>query len=75
VRKGVRLMSFLRRLRDAWGTMFILARLCRDEGQDLIEYALIVLFVVLIVALALPPVGQALVDLYYGRLPSALRPP
>jgi len=35
-----------------------------DEGQDLIEYALLVFFIAIVVALVLPPLGTAIAAVY-----------
>jgi len=46
-----------------------------EAGQDLTEYALLVLFIVLVVALVLPILGNTLVDVYYNRIAPALGGP
>ena len=40
--------------------------LAREEGQDLIEYALLVVFIALVVALVLPAVGTAIAAVFSG---------
>jgi Flp pilus assembly pilin Flp len=35
-----------------------------DDGQDLVEYALLLVFIALVVALALPQLGVAVADVY-----------
>lgn len=43
----------------------LFARFVReDEGQDLVEYALLLVFIALVVALALPALGIAVADVY-----------
>jgi Flp pilus assembly pilin Flp len=42
-----------------------------EEGQDLIEYALLVVFIALIVILALEPVGETIRDVFYADIPDA----
>jgi Flp pilus assembly pilin Flp len=43
----------------------------REDGQDLVEYALIILFIVLVVVLVMPTIGSTLADLY-NRIPDSL---
>lgn len=43
---------------------FIARFLRDDEGQDLVEYALLVAVIALIVAAAVPPVGQAISNIF-----------
>ena len=38
----------------------------REEGQDLIEYALLVVFIAVIVAVVLPGVGAAIASVFTG---------
>lgn len=42
-----------------------------DEGQDLVEYALLLVFIALVVAAVLPAFAAA-VQAYYGTLAAAL---
>ena len=43
----------------------LLTRFIReDEGQDLIEYALLIVFIALVVVAALDPLGNAVKDVY-----------
>lgn len=45
----------------------------RDErGQDLVEYALIILLVILGVAALLPLLADTLIDVYYTQVVAAL---
>jgi Flp pilus assembly pilin Flp len=43
-----------------------------EEGQDLIEYALLVVLIALIALLALEPVGQTVRDVFWVRISDAL---
>jgi Flp pilus assembly pilin Flp len=39
-----------------------------EEGQDLVEYALIIVLVILGAALVLPGLADVLIDLWYNRV-------
>ncbi len=43
-----------------------------DRGQDLVEYALIILLVIIGVAALLPSLATVLIDLYYNQVVVAL---
>ena len=45
-----------------------------EEGQDLIEYALLVFFIAIVVALVLPPLGTA-VSAVYESITTSLTAP
>lgn len=43
-----------------------------DQGQDLVEYALIIVLVIIGVAALLPSLADVLINLYYTRVTAAL---
>jgi len=46
---------------------------CRDErGQDLVEYAMIIVLVIIGIAALLPSLATVLIDLYYNQVVAAL---
>ncbi len=50
-----------------WFSQFYLwlrTRIFREEGQDLIEYALLIALIALIVVVALTPLGQGIRDVF-----------
>jgi len=43
-----------------------------EEGQDLVEYALILVLIVIVVAAVLPTLTATLIDVYYNQVAPAL---
>jgi Flp pilus assembly pilin Flp len=42
----------------------IIVRLCKEDSQDLVEYALLIMFVVLVSAAAINPLGRSIAAAY-----------
>ncbi|MEM7133792.1 MAG: hypothetical protein AAF702_46280 [Chloroflexota bacterium] len=60
------ILNFTMRILSTW--RHVCSLLDREEGQDLAEYAMILVLVVVVVAAAVVTLGSTLFELYWGPI-------